>query len=89
MAMALGIIITGVRNIKRAKSRELRWLSLSITLGFVTYLTHGFLNNFLDTDKASVLFWGFMAALVAIDIWHSGKNTIEQKETPEKNHDAA
>ncbi|MFW5687346.1 MAG: O-antigen ligase family protein [Bacteroidota bacterium] len=89
MAMALGIIITGVRNIKRAQSKELRWLSLGITLGFVTYLTHGFLNNFLDTDKASVLFWGFMAALVAIDIWHSRKNTIEPKDAPENNADLA
>jgi putative inorganic carbon (hco3(-)) transporter len=71
MALAVIIFITGLRNIKNAKTKELRRLSLGITLGFITYLTHGFLNNFLDTDKASVLFWGFAAILVAIDIYHS------------------
>jgi len=33
------------------------------------------LNNFLDTDKASALFWGFTAAIVALDVYH----TREQK----------
>jgi putative inorganic carbon (hco3(-)) transporter len=73
IVLGMLILITGIKNIKNAESKELRWISLGITLGFVTYLTHGFLNNFLDTDKASVLFWGFMAALVAIELYHSKK----------------
>lgn len=73
MVLAYLLLITGISNYKFARTRELRWLSLGITLGFITYLTHGFLNNFLDTDKASVLFWGFMAVLVAIDVFHSNK----------------
>jgi hypothetical protein len=36
----------------------------------MTYFIHGVLNNYLDTDKASVPFWGFIAVLVAIDIYH-------------------
>ncbi|MDP4826629.1 MAG: hypothetical protein NWR73_03015 [Flavobacteriales bacterium] len=28
------------------------------------------LNNYLDTDKASMPFWSFIAALVAIDIFY-------------------
>ncbi len=83
MALALWIIVTGVRNYKRAESRELRWISLSLTLGLTTYLTHGFLNNFLDTDKASVLFWGFMAVLVAIDVFHSSSSSQRQESTPQ------
>jgi hypothetical protein len=39
-------------------------------LGLVTYLIHGILNNFLDTDKASAPFWGFIAAIVAIEVYH-------------------
>jgi hypothetical protein len=31
-------------------------------------VVHGILNNFLDTDKISALFWGMIAAIVAIDI---------------------
>ena len=52
-------------------------LTLGVFLGLITYMVHGALNNFLDTDKASVPFWGFIAILVAIDIYHSGK-----KESP-------
>lgn len=46
-------------------------LVLAVLLGLVTYFVHGVLNNFLDTDKASVPFWGFIAILVVIDIYHS------------------
>ncbi|TVQ07893.1 MAG: O-antigen ligase family protein [Bacteroidetes bacterium] len=73
MVLALWVIITGIKNIKHAESKEMRWISLGITLGYITYFTHGFLNNFLDTDKASVLFWGFMAILVAIEVYHTQK----------------
>ena len=80
MALALWVIITGVRNFKRAPTAELRWLSLGLTLGLISYFTHGFLNNFLDTDKASVPFWGFIAILVAIEVYHT-----HQKEQTENN----
>jgi hypothetical protein len=33
---------------------------------------HGIMNNFLDTDKASAPFWGFMAVLVVLDIYGEG-----------------
>jgi hypothetical protein len=31
------------------------------------------MNNFLDTDKASALFWGFTAMLVAMDVSYAKK----------------
>jgi branched-subunit amino acid permease len=34
----------------------------------MTYFAHGFLNNYLDTDKASALFWGFIVVLVVLDL---------------------
>ena len=45
-------------------------LGLVAITGLVTYYLHGILNNFLDTDKASVPFWGFTALLVAIDVYY-------------------
>ncbi len=39
-------------------------------LGLMTYFIHGTLNNYLDTDKASVPFWGFIAILVSLDLYH-------------------
>ena len=42
--------------------------ALAVYLGLLTYFIHGVLNNYLDTDKASAPFWGFLAMLVALDI---------------------
>ena len=44
-----------------------RALALGLFLGLVTYFVHGVLNNYLDTDKASAPFWGFLAMLVVMD----------------------
>jgi O-antigen ligase len=45
-----------------------RRLATGLFLGLMTYFIHGVLNNYLDTDKASALFWGFLATLVALDL---------------------
>ncbi len=68
-ALALAVLATGVKLFKKAPSRDLRLLALGLTMGFITYFSHGFLNNFLDTDKASVPFWGMAAILVALDVF--------------------
>lgn len=52
---------------------ELKNVVLTALLALFTYIVHGFLNNYLDTDKASVPFWGLIALIVAIDIYHSNK----------------
>jgi hypothetical protein len=43
---------------------EQRRLAMGVFLGLMTYFVHGVLNNYLDTDKASALFWGFFALLL-------------------------
>jgi putative inorganic carbon (HCO3(-)) transporter len=50
---------------------EFKTLVLLALLSLFTYVTHGLLNNYLDTDKVSVPFWGFIAIIVAIDVYHS------------------
>jgi O-antigen ligase len=65
-------IIVAMRTYRRSADPEVRMLSLSLMLALLTYFMHGTMNNFLDTDKASVPVWGFMAAIVALDIY-SGK----------------
>lgn len=50
---------------------DMKNIVLALLVGLFTYYVHGMLNNFLDTDKASAPFWGFIAALVAIDVFHS------------------
>jgi putative inorganic carbon (hco3(-)) transporter len=68
-------IITGIRVYRRAESKQIRLIGLMIMLGLITYYIHGLMNNFLDTDKASVPFWAFTAILVAIDLYHSKQKT--------------
>lgn len=67
------MIYQGLKTYKHAKNKQARVLSLSATLGLISYFTHGFLNNFLDTDKLSVPVWGCMAIIVAVRIYHSGE----------------
>lgn len=73
LIIVITTIITGIRVHMKAKSRFIRIYSLGILIGLVTYYIHGILNNFLDTDKASALFWGFTAILVAMDVFYRDK----------------
>jgi O-antigen ligase len=63
-------VYTALRIYNRSGQKEIKMLSLCLLLGLFTYFIHGFLNNFLDTDKASVPFWGFIAMIVALDVYH-------------------
>lgn len=59
--------VTGLNAYKYSKDKEMKILVLTLLLGLFTYYFHGLLNNFLDTDKASALFWGFTAMLIVIE----------------------
>jgi len=65
------ILVTTIKVIRlhaRMPKGEDRRLLLATFLGLVTYYLHGALNNFLDTDKASVPFWAFTALVVLMDL---------------------
>lgn len=85
IALLVFTMFTGLRVYKNADSKEIKMLSLSITLGLITYFFHGTMNDFLDTDKASVPFWGFIAALVSMDLYYKKKDPqqIAPETTPE------
>ena len=63
-------IVTGYKVYHRVVERELKTVLLTSMIALITYMIHGFLNNFLDTDKASSLFWGFIAIIVSLDIYY-------------------
>lgn len=71
--MVIYICITAVRLYIRVLDRERKMLVLLVFVGLVTYFTHGLLNSYIDSDKASVPLWGFVSILVAIDIYHNPK----------------
>jgi O-antigen ligase len=70
-------VYTGLRVHYTAKKRSVRIISLAALVGLVSYYLHGLLNNFLDTDKISVLFWGYTAMLVAMDVYHRQNPLLE------------
>jgi putative inorganic carbon (hco3(-)) transporter len=78
------VIWSGIRSYRRAGRRDVKILSLVTVLSFVTYALHSLMNNFLDSDKASVPFWGFAAILVAIDIYHCPKSKDNEKDSEEE-----
>ncbi|HJZ38972.1 MAG TPA: O-antigen ligase family protein [Bacteroidales bacterium] len=82
-------LLTGFRVYSRIRDNYLKQITLGLILGFITYLVHGTLNNFLDTDKASVLFWGFTAVFVALDLFGDEKEEqrIKSKEQRTKTGD--
>lgn len=78
-------VITALKIHKKSGNYEVRLFSLLMLMGLITYFMHGFLNNFLDTDKASVPVWGFLGIIVALDIYHNRetKSTEPKQENPE------
>jgi O-antigen ligase len=73
-------LYTGIRVYITSGRRSIRIFSLAVLVGLVSYYLHGLLNNFLDTDKISALFWGYTAMLVAMDVYHKGSREEIQRD---------
>ena len=67
LAVFLSMMQTGFKINREAKTDTIKFIAMISTMALTTYLAHGFLNNFLDTDKASIPFWTIAAILVALD----------------------
>ena len=68
--LVIVVFIHGTRVYTSLRNRRHKAGLLSVLLGLSTYFVHGLLNNFLDTDKASVPVWGFIAVVVAMDLYY-------------------
>jgi O-antigen ligase len=78
MSIIISTIVTATRMYYSTKSREVKFLTIGILIGLFTYFLHGFLNNFLDQDKASAPFWSMIAIIVALDVYHNNKKGLEE-----------
>ena len=74
----LATFATGVRLYRTAKDPHTARMALAFTLALLTYYIHGVFNNFLDTDKLSVPFWGFTAVIVALDVYSEKKEIVKK-----------
>ncbi len=72
------VLYTGIKTYSRVSDKRLKQIVLTAIIALVTYYIHGLMNNFLDTDKLSVPFWGFTAMIVSIDLYLSRENKIQK-----------
>lgn len=69
ISLAIVFLVTGVRVVQKPGiGYDERILGYAALLGLCTYFIHAILNNFLDSDEASVPFWAMGAVLVALDL---------------------
>ena len=78
MIVLVGFIVyTGITLYIRMPDGINKTLLICMTLGLITYFTHGILNNYLDTDKAAVPVWGFTAIMVMLDLKYPRKSKVK------------
>jgi O-antigen ligase len=68
LGLIIAVIFAAVNTYARLHQPVLKGFLRVAFLGLITYYLHGFLNNFLDMDKASAPFWGFSAILAVLSI---------------------
>lgn len=68
LALAVVVLYCGIRAYSQCSEPFQKRLVLAMTLALVSYFVHGFLNNFLDTDKLSLPFWAAIAVVAVIDV---------------------
>jgi putative inorganic carbon (HCO3(-)) transporter len=71
-------MVYGIKLYHSLDKGTLKDYTLLAILGLITYFTHGFLNNFLDMDKASAPVWGFSAVLVSIDLYYRKNSKVSK-----------
>lgn len=70
MLIGIFVFMKASQYILNTENKSGKALATGLVLGLSTYYVHGFLNFFLDTDNASVPFWGCIAALTALQVYH-------------------
>jgi O-antigen ligase len=68
--------------LRSCTNRNTKVVTKGLVLGLVTYIIHGGLNYFLDTEKLAVPFWGFIACIVAFDIYYNEHQKQELDQHP-------
>lgn len=80
MILLVGVITyRGIILYRDLPDGDARMMVLAALLGLITYFIHGILNNYLDTDKASIPFWTFTAVIVAADVYNLDRKKLSGK----------
>ena len=80
LTLVIVTVYCGLKAYGRCKNKKAKILVLGATLAFFSYFVHGFLNNFLDTDKLAIPVWSLAALITAIDVFYADKEEfVEEK----------
>lgn len=66
--LVLLMLATAFKVYGHSSNQEQRLVAIAVMMALVSYFVHGFLNNFLDSDKAAVPVWFFIATIVVMDL---------------------
>ena len=80
LVLVIVTVYHGLKAYSRCKNKNAKVLVLGATLAFISYFVHGFLNNFLDTDKLAIPVWSLAAIIAAIDVYYADKETFEEEQ---------
>ena len=80
LTLVVVTVTCGLKTYSRCKNKKAKVLVLGATLAFFGYFIHGFLNNFLDTDKLAVPVWSLAALIAAIDVYYADREEFEEVE---------
>ena len=78
LILVIVTVYCGIMTYSRCKNKHAKTLVLGATLAFFSYFIHGFLNNFLDTDKLAVPVWSLAALIAAIDVYYADKEEFTE-----------
>ena len=80
LTLVVVTVTCGLKTYSHCKNKKAKVLVLGATLAFFGYFIHGFLNNFLDTDKLAVPVWSLAALIAVIDVYYADKEEFEEVE---------
>lgn len=79
MLLLIGVVFYyAVYLYKHIPDGNAKIMVIALITALISYFAHGILNNFLDTDKAAVPVFGFIAMLVALDIYPAQGKVINK-----------
>lgn len=78
LILVFTVLYYAVHMYRTSNNRNDKIIVLSSLIGLITYYVHGVLNNFLDTDKLSALFWAYTAIIVIYDIKHKQQQNTQK-----------
>lgn len=75
LAIILVAYSQGYKIIFKTNNLEVKILAISTLVGLSTFLIHGLLNNYSETDKIAIILWGSFAIISALKHYHFKEET--------------